>query len=287
MFEPTPATDAYWAGFVGATSATGEPTIVAFGDSPEMITDLLKLVIEGRKRATAELVREFERLGEALPAVGDHWIVVDSDGAPACICRTIEVRVGPVSSVNDDFAWDEGEGDRTRADWLEMHHRYFRRRADRQGWVYSDEEACVFERFAVVWPPELADPVVPGRFDLSERFVHLGPAGRASEVMVGPEFWATIGDRSDLTSGRLVMVSTSEADWPHWERHPAGEELVLVLDGRVDLVLELPDGDHAVELEAGHGVLVPPGMWHRAIVHEPAQILSITPGRGTEHRPRE
>ena len=35
--------------------------------------------------------------------------------------ETTDVRVGPLGSVDEEFAWDEGEGDRTRDDWLRMH----------------------------------------------------------------------------------------------------------------------------------------------------------------------
>ena len=74
--------------------------------------------------------------------------------------------------------------------------------------------------------------------------------------------------------------------WTFWERHPAGEELVLLLNGRVDLIQDLDGTEHRIELKAGDGVLNPPGVWHTADVHDPGDALFITPGAGTEHRPR-
>jgi uncharacterized protein YhfF len=62
-----------------------------------------------------------------------------------------------LSSVDASFAWDEGEGDRTRAKWLDIHRLYFGRQALRESFDMHDEVAVVFERFEVVWPPELAD----------------------------------------------------------------------------------------------------------------------------------
>jgi hypothetical protein len=41
-----------------------------------------------------------------------------------------------------------------------------------------------------------------------------------------------------------------------------------------------------VELRAGLAVVNPRGAWHTVDVHEPGLALFITPGRGTEHRPR-
>jgi uncharacterized protein YhfF len=84
-------------------------------------------------------------------------VVVDGKGAPCCIWRTTDVTIKPLIEVDDTFAWDEGEGDRTRDDWLDGHRRYFMRQAAREGFAFHDRIETVFERFAVVWPPEAAD----------------------------------------------------------------------------------------------------------------------------------
>jgi len=69
--------------------------------------------------------------------------------------------------------------------------------------------------------------------------------------------------------------------------HPAGDELVYLLEGAVDMVLDEGDGERVVELRGRSAVLVPAGAWHRAIVHEPGDVLHITRGHGTQHRPVE
>jgi uncharacterized protein YhfF len=61
------------------------------------------------------------------------------------------VRVGPLSSVDDQFAWDEGEGDRTRADWLEGHTTYFKRSHAAAGIPFHPDIPVVFERFEVLY----------------------------------------------------------------------------------------------------------------------------------------
>jgi uncharacterized protein YhfF len=131
--------------------------VVAFGDSAEMADALAEIVINGPKRATAGLRRDFGPGGEPMPVVGGHVVVIDGSGRPRCIWRTTEVTVKPLIEVDDAFAWDGGEGDRTRADWLDGHRRYFTRQAARQGFAFHDRIETVFERFAVVWPPEAAD----------------------------------------------------------------------------------------------------------------------------------
>jgi uncharacterized protein YhfF len=59
--------------------------------------------------------------------------------------------------VDEAFAWDEGEGDRTRRSWLRFHRAFFGRYAARNGFELQDDAETVFERFEVVWPPEIAD----------------------------------------------------------------------------------------------------------------------------------
>ena len=136
---------------------TEEPVIDHFGDSAGLADELLGLVLHGPKRATAALVVEFVESGEPLPRLGSHWVACDGDGAPRAILRSTELRLGVTESVDDSFAWDEGEDDRTRDSWLAEHRRYWRRLRAAQGEQWDEDLDVVFERFAVVWPPEHAD----------------------------------------------------------------------------------------------------------------------------------
>lgn len=140
-----------------ATTPEDEPPVEHFGDSAEMADELLGLVESGRKRATAGLVSDYADEGAPLPRLGGCWVVCDGAGAPRVVLRTVELRLGVIDSVDDAFAWDEGEGDRTRAGWLDGHQGFWRRLATAQGRAWSEDEVVVFERFAVVWPPDVAD----------------------------------------------------------------------------------------------------------------------------------
>jgi quercetin dioxygenase-like cupin family protein len=83
------------------------------------------------------------------------------------------------------------------------------------------------------------------------------------------------------------MIGTSASSWDFWERHPAGEELVVVIEGSATLVQEIEGEEQRVTLVAGQGAINPTGVWHSADVTEPARILFVTPGLGTEHRSRQ
>ncbi len=148
------AARAMWCDYAGATgrSADDELAVERFGDSPALADELLALVLAGTKRATAALVADFVADGEPLPRIGGHWVVCDGAGEPRCVLRSVELRIGPLASVDDAFAWDEGEGDRTRDWWVAGHRAFFRRWFAATGKPADDDPELVFERFEVVYP---------------------------------------------------------------------------------------------------------------------------------------
>jgi uncharacterized protein YhfF len=155
------AADQMWAEYAaarpGLVAAAPEHTVEQFGDSRALADELLGLVMHGPKRATADLVAEFTRDGDPRPRVGGHWIACDGAGRPRVVLRSLELRLGPFDSVDEAFAFDEGEGDRTLASWKHHHQRYWERTCAARGVEWSARAEVVFERFEVVWPPELAD----------------------------------------------------------------------------------------------------------------------------------
>lgn len=130
-----------------------------------------------------------------------------------------------------------------------------------------------------------------GPVDLAATPIHLGLGARALAVegfgwdpaVLEAYSAATAGDGDE---GRLVMLFEAEAPWAVWERHPAGDEVVICVSGRLTLIQERDGREERVELEPGTAVVNPAGVWHTADASEPGRFLTITPGRGTEHRPR-
>jgi len=140
-------------------------------------------------------------------------------------------------------------------------------------------------------PTDVPGDATDGAFDLATTHIHLGLGARAVPL---PDFeWSeaylsAYGERfaGDGDEGRLVTLGHSADAWPTWERHPAGEEVVVLLSGRVELLQRTDDGERRIELRPGQAVINPPGVWHTADVIEPGDALFITPGRGTENVPR-
>ena len=121
--------------------------------------------------------------------------------------------------------------------------------------------------------------------NLASTFVVLEPDHSATPVEFTPGLFEELGRRFDGFKGRILVACFSfDTDWAVWERHPAGDEIVCLLSGRVRFVFE---GDSpAVELqEPGSFAIVPKGTWHTAKTSVLTKMLFVTPGEGTEHRP--
>ena len=156
----TPAVAAFWEEFRRARAIPEQDyDVCRMGRGPEMANALLQLILTGPKRATACLLRDVEAGGEMMAHVGSHVVVLDGSGRPQAIWRTKTVEVKPLNRIDDAFAWDEGEGDRTRDDWLAMHRGHFEQRSRAEGFSFDDSMPAVFERFTLVWPVGYADPV--------------------------------------------------------------------------------------------------------------------------------
>jgi mannose-6-phosphate isomerase-like protein (cupin superfamily) len=122
-------------------------------------------------------------------------------------------------------------------------------------------------------------------FDLHNTYVHLEDGGAARHIPVGPDFWAKIGERADLHAGRLATSFRMTDDWDHWEMHPAGDELIVLVSGAVEFRLQNGGGERTVEVRAPEAYLVPRGTWHTARVLEACDMVVITAGAGTQVRP--
>ena len=120
---------------------------------------------------------------------------------------------------------------------------------------------------------------------LDTTFAVIKPGLAVDTVDVSDELYAALDRDYDNFKGHsLVACHNFHSDWPSWERHPAGDELVVLLSGTTTLVLRMPTGDESVTLfKQGDYVVVPKNTWHTAKVTEPTTMLFITPGEGTEH----
>ena len=156
--ERNPEVAAYWRRFCEQEGIAADQRydVYAFGGSPEMADKLSDLVVNGPKRATAGLLADLNPPDDPLPAVGVYSVILDGRDQPACVVRTTQVEIKALREVDAAFAWDEGEGDRSRDWWLAAHRAFFERDRTRRGLTFNDDMPTVFERFDLIWtsPPQ-------------------------------------------------------------------------------------------------------------------------------------
>jgi uncharacterized protein YhfF len=148
--------EAFWQAYLDtlpAGAAQGPmPEASAFGDNPTLADELLALVLSGTKTATCGALWEYEADDEPLTQVGELGIVLDGAGQHACIIEVVDVEIKPFHAVDDQFAFEEGEGDRSLAYWRKAHRRYFTRTLEAIGRTFDESMPLVCERFRLVYP---------------------------------------------------------------------------------------------------------------------------------------
>jgi uncharacterized protein YhfF len=158
----TRETDRYWRQFVqslppGAERPEGYYDAYHFGVEKQEASEIALLVLQGIKTATGSVRWVYEVEGNARPQPSDHSIVLDSDDCPVCIIETTEVRVLPFDEVEEQFAWDGGEWDRTLASWRENYWAYIVSECARIHRTPTEKTPLVCERFRVVYREPLAE----------------------------------------------------------------------------------------------------------------------------------
>ena len=122
-----------------------------FGDTPELANELGRLVFNGVKMATCSALWEWQAEDSPLPQVGLKTIVLNGAKNPICIIETMEVGIQPFNQVDTQFAYDEGEDDRTLESWRREHWKYFSRVLPKIGKHPTLDMLLVCERFRIVY----------------------------------------------------------------------------------------------------------------------------------------
>ncbi len=123
-----------------------------FGDTPELASELLDLVVQGKKTATAGLLWAWDANDGGPPKEGQTYIVHDWDGAARAVIENTQVTIVPFDRVDAQFAAAEGEDDLSLASWRRAHWEYFGRECKRLGRSPSQIMPVVCLRFRVLYP---------------------------------------------------------------------------------------------------------------------------------------
>ena len=121
--------------------------------------------------------------------------------------------------------------------------------------------------------------------NLAEVFAVLKPDLSVQQVVNEPSLYVELDENFAGFKGHvLIAMHDFSEDWPSWECHPAGDEIVVLLSGRCEFLLKTENSIQTLLLtEPGDYAVVPQGVWHTAKIAEMAKVLFITPGENTQN----
>lgn len=124
--------------------------------------------------------------------------------------------------------------------------------------------------------------------NIQSTYLRLRPDSSVEKIPFDESFWPRLmnGELGDFRHEYLVTCYSYDEDWPSWECHPNGDEIVMLVSGKATFLLETPGGNTQLVLERmGDFAFVPRGTWHTAHTDTPTTMLFITAGEGTQNRP--
>jgi mannose-6-phosphate isomerase-like protein (cupin superfamily) len=121
--------------------------------------------------------------------------------------------------------------------------------------------------------------------NLATTFMVIGPDLTCTPTQVTPTLYDELDSKfAGFKSCLLVAEHSFSADWPTWEIHPHGDELLYLLSGECSIHFMVEGVEEIIQFTgSGSIVKVPTGTWHTAKVESPCRILFITPGEGTKN----
>jgi mannose-6-phosphate isomerase-like protein (cupin superfamily) len=119
--------------------------------------------------------------------------------------------------------------------------------------------------------------------DLSRVFVHLRDGGDAEAVKITRSFWtssAVARGKYDRIVGAFAFASDEDLHASMQEVHPSADEVLFLVSGALDVLVDDPGGERRISLEAGQFVIVPRGVWHRLVMRQPGKLIFINSRTG-------
>ena len=145
----------FWKRFVASGAvdrSTPLPSVVEpFGDSAELADELIALVVDGPKRATAGALADYEREQADLPAVGGLSIATDGRAGPGPSCARPTCASARCRRSTTRSRGTKAKVIALGVSWLDDHERYFRRNLPTVGLEFDPDMPTVFERFEVLY----------------------------------------------------------------------------------------------------------------------------------------
>jgi mannose-6-phosphate isomerase-like protein (cupin superfamily) len=127
----------------------------------------------------------------------------------------------------------------------------------------------------------------PASLSLKDHCIHIAWDGAMRPCAKTAERLGNADNDAASMQGRMLALhhlsGPRDAHYPVWEMHPAGDELLLLASGSLSVEYRAGGAERSAPLPAHAAFIVPAGVWHRVVVHEPSVLMAMTPRRGTVH----
>jgi mannose-6-phosphate isomerase-like protein (cupin superfamily) len=119
----------------------------------------------------------------------------------------------------------------------------------------------------------------------TDYYVELTNDYTANVIEGGAAFWSRSPEEISENHPHLMIVQYEYTEsWQTQEMHPYCDEIITLLSGEVEFVLDRDAGEERVPMHAGETLIIPKGVWHTGRVVSKAIAQHILMGRGTQIR---
>jgi mannose-6-phosphate isomerase-like protein (cupin superfamily) len=116
--------------------------------------------------------------------------------------------------------------------------------------------------------------------DLNAEFAKLAVLDGRTPTSTAAERQTAIARLTPYRDGAVFAAKFSGKS--AWERHPQGDEIVHIVEGKTTLHLITAEGRESLALKAGMLVVVPQNAWHQFEAPDGVSLMTATP-QPTEH----
>ena len=130
---------------------TKEPQSFYFCDNKKDADECAELVKGNIKQATSPSLWWFEKNEEDLPKIGDIAIVTNWNNEPKAIIKTKKVEIVTFKNITAEYAFIEGEGNKSLEYWKKIHWKYYIKEMEKYGEKPNEDMKIVCEYFETIW----------------------------------------------------------------------------------------------------------------------------------------
>ncbi len=119
------------------------------GNTPELVDQVLELIISGQKRGTFSLPEALARAG-TTPVPGDYVVLTRYDGEAGCLILMEACETMPFDQVGPSELEIEGPDARDPAVWRDIHEQYWTPMLASWGQAFTPSQPVLVQRFQLL-----------------------------------------------------------------------------------------------------------------------------------------